>query len=197
MPRIGLLAVSVVCLVAGAGLIGCGGDDDSTSGSAPQEEGAPATTEAEAPPEVTKDDYIAAADERCAAVRPENIKLAKERAALSEELATTPSTEAAKKVQDIVEQLADNRRDLTKELLALEEPAAGGADAYLKSREEVEAKLDASAKAWGDYAEALDDPTAAALTEAVEAESAAVEANAKLAEKYGFKTCGALILNAK
>ncbi len=197
MPRIGLIALTVVFGVAGAGLIGCGGDSESTSESASQEAEATGKTEAEAPPEVTKDDYIAAADELCDAVRAENLKLAKERAALAEELASTPSTETAKNVQDIVEELADNRRELTKELKALEEPASGGADAYLESRVEVEKKLDASAKAWGAYADALDEPTATALNEAVEAESKSVEANAKLAEKYGFETCGTLILKQK
>lgn len=178
----------IVCGIGALGWAGCGGSSD--SGSSATEPDTAATTP-EPAPEVTKADYIAAADKTCKAQVAATTKLIDQLDELNTELQTAYSSETAKQIQKITSQLAANRAELTKDLQGLEEPATGGADAYLESRRQVEKAFEATAEAWGDYA--ADESTVDALNEAIAAQNEAVDASNKLAEKYGFKVCGAIL----
>lgn len=191
------MSLLIVCGFLASVWSGCGESSEPSSVATEEPDAPKASAQAESPPEVTKKDYIAAADELCESFLDGNIKLAEKRGELSEEAASTPSAQTAKQIQDIVLQQVENREQLTKEIEALEEPASGGAERYIESRGESTKKIAASAEAWGAYADQLDDASVVALNEAIDAESESVEENTKFAREYGFEVCGALILQEK
>jgi hypothetical protein len=177
------LAVLLACLV-GLGLGGCGGSSSSTSSS---------TTSAESggSSEATSASFIAAADEICDASRKEVEDLSAQRTKLTKELATSPSADAAKQMQDVLDQMAAAKQKATKQLQALDQPAPGAADEYYAAREATAEATQASADAFGEYAKLLNNASVAAVSDAEKTETAAVAKEVNSAQDVGFQSCGA------
>jgi hypothetical protein len=180
--RIGCVAVGLLALVA---LAGCGGSDP-TSTTATQANTSTTQSTTAATSEAA---FLAAADKLCATGAKDLAKPFAARAKLTHQLATSPSVDGAKQMQDVLEQIAAGRAMTSSQLEGLDRPDSSSIDDYLAAREESTKDTQASADAFGAYAKHPNDATVAEITKAQSAEVKALDQEVNLAKQAGFKVC--------
>jgi hypothetical protein len=187
--RIAAIGLASTALIAG----GCGDDED--EGASASQTTTPAEESTAPPPKPpTKQEYIAEADQICKKANRNASKIVKD---INDNLAKLGSAttleaqkSAASAVAKGVDQLADARDEVTGELEALEAPKGGAADKYLRARDKNTQALRDQAKAYKAFGKAPTQQTSNAATAAGKKSNALAAVDRKLAEAYGFKTCG-------
>lgn len=198
LARLGLGGLIVLL----AFVIGCGGDDEESSsgGDTTAAEETPAedtTAEAEEPKPITEEDFAKEADALCATRTKDIAKVlaedgANQETAVSEKTLASPEAleEATAEVGKTTDELADIKREITKELAKLETPDPKGLDDLVASRNQAADDLNKLADAWRTYGKNPTQETSDAVSESQEANIKSATADRKVAEKLGLKVCG-------
>ena len=186
-PRASWTAFTLSMLAATA-LIACGGDDsdDESNGEAAQ-------TKMESPAP-TKAEFIAAADKECAiAIRRNKPIFDKiDEAVARQDTASKAGQSIAGPLREQAKlwgRIADARKALTAELEALEPPATGTPDRYLRARNQATAATEQYAKALSNAADTASEATYGAVEERARRLGATSKRARQQARAYGFKTC--------